>query len=402
MASVELPEMFDVHRLPRGISLLPILLYFPLGLVLALVRFFIGIHVYIIASVFSKTSLIRCLVLRVMCGVLGIWVTQDGSAPKQTVRPGVMVCNYSSTLDHAALELVMPNVMVSVWDLPSGLMWLLGYKDMGAQQGQETLINNIKKHCRESKMPVLAFPEGSMTNGRVGLLRYSIWPFSLDEPIQPVVIQIVRPSIFTISSSVLGSQWWADIFWFLFVPFSLFRIRFLDIVKQTEDETAQDFARRVQVLMANALRVRPTQYTSADKTDLIRKRVAYSQHGSEHSERQSAVNDPMESMVNQVKVVLPDVPVEAIRRDLALTKDTDLTITNILEGRVDIGTSVEDKKTTKVETPQSSRTASYRPSSNASSSFGKSPTERQMSFQQRKEAMYESARRKYLEKLNQS
>ena len=29
--------------------------------------------------------------------------------------------------------------------------------------------------------------------------------------------------------SVLGGRWWMDIFWFLFVPFSVFRIRYVGV-----------------------------------------------------------------------------------------------------------------------------------------------------------------------------
>ncbi len=68
--------------------------------------------------------LLRCsLVLRVMCGVLGMLVMQTGRtkpSPQGRVVDGtggrggggVVVANYSSTLDHVALELVMPHVMV--------------------------------------------------------------------------------------------------------------------------------------------------------------------------------------------------------------------------------------------------------------------------------------------------
>jgi len=35
----------------------------------------------------------------------------------------------------------------SMWNLPSLLNCILGYDDMGAKQGRETLILNAKKHC---------------------------------------------------------------------------------------------------------------------------------------------------------------------------------------------------------------------------------------------------------------
>jgi ancient ubiquitous protein 1 len=141
-----------------------------------------------------------------MCGVLGIFVTEK-DAQNRDPDANVLVANYTSALDHLALDLVLPNILVrphlhltstafhsrclqpSVWDLPPMLMWMLGYTNMGAKQGRETLIRNAKTHCRSrphslhcqsyclpyslaSHLPILAFPEGAFTNGRKGLLKF--------------------------------------------------------------------------------------------------------------------------------------------------------------------------------------------------------------------------------------
>ncbi len=53
------------------------------------------------------------VVLRSMCGVLGIWVTQDGAENRKKTAK-VLITNYTSTLDHLAVDLVIPNIMVSI------------------------------------------------------------------------------------------------------------------------------------------------------------------------------------------------------------------------------------------------------------------------------------------------
>lgn len=58
--------------------------------------------------------------------------------------------------------------------------------------------------------------------------------------------------------------------------------RFLEVVKQSEDENAAEFARRVQTMMACALGVEPTTFTSADKSDLVRRMIAASAATSNH------------------------------------------------------------------------------------------------------------------------
>ena len=56
------------------------------------------------------------MVLRTMCGVLGIIVTTDG-LDKREDRAKVLVANYTSTLDHLAVDLVMPTFLVSSFRL---------------------------------------------------------------------------------------------------------------------------------------------------------------------------------------------------------------------------------------------------------------------------------------------
>lgn len=49
------------------------------------------------------------------------------------------------------------------------------------------------------------------------------------------------------------------------------RIRVLPAMAQLEDETVQEFALRVQKVMAQALSVNATPYTSADKVEHIKR-----------------------------------------------------------------------------------------------------------------------------------
>ena len=46
-----------------------------------------------------------------MCSVLGILITKEG-VENQNKSAKVMVANYTSTLDHLAVDLVMPSILV--------------------------------------------------------------------------------------------------------------------------------------------------------------------------------------------------------------------------------------------------------------------------------------------------
>lgn len=59
-----------------------------------------------------------------------------------------------------------------VHNLPKFLSWAMGYEEMGASQGRQSLVNNVKNYCSQQNRAVLAFPEGAMTNGALGLLKF--------------------------------------------------------------------------------------------------------------------------------------------------------------------------------------------------------------------------------------
>lgn len=411
-SSVTIDKLFDAKRFSSETKWILVILYFPIGLLLTVVRFFIGFHVYVVACVLPKTSAVRCFVLRVMCGVLGLIVIQHDHEERNS-RSRIIVSNYTTAFDHVAIELVKPSVMPSIWDLPNILVWLLGYRDMGAKHGRETLIQNASRHCQESSIPLLAFPEGATTNGKAGLLKFSVWPFSLEQNVQPVTIELKRPLIY-VAPSILNSKWWADLLWFFFVPFSVFHLRYLPEMSQTDDETPQEFAKRVQTAMAESLNVEATTFTSGDKMEYIKRHFFSPQPPTGSANVRSPGGAPaseMELMVSQVKVVLPHVPVEAIHKDLVLTKDIDLTITNILEGRVAFSPeepAIEaDRASSPVcpccaSSPHKPRVQNTSTSSNSSSSstsaFSKKPQDRQRSFEERKKELIENARLRYIKK----
>lgn len=389
--------MFETNRLPPwGLSMLVLVVYFPVGFLLAVLRMFIGFHAFIAACVLPKTSFLRRLVLRVMCTLLGFVVVQN-HLKRRDSRSQILVANYTSTMDRLAVELVFPCIMPSMWDIPSLLSGILGYEDMGAKHGRETLVLNAKKHCQESRLPLLAFPEGATTSGRVGLLKFSVWPFSLDQPVQPIVIRIVRPSFTAgISPSVIDSYWWTDLLWFLFVPYSCFHLEMLPAVERTAAESVEGFTGRVQRLIASSLNVSATSFTSADKMDLIK------QLHTRTGPADGSARTELDLMVSQVLSVLPHVPANIIRQDLLLTKDVDLTISNFLDGRTTFDDASSDNMMSPTDRQTSLPSISSETVSAADSrdhpTFGHTSAGRQRSLSERKKALIDSARQRYIEK----
>jgi len=123
----------------------------------------------------------------------------------------------------------------------------------------------------------------------------------------------------------------------------------------------------------------------------------------------------IDMMLTRVRDVLPQVPIEVIRRDLLITASVDETITRLLDGTVtyvplaqastSASTSASPfKESTSLQlaSVQAAKLdAASLPSLHVpASSFSKSPTERMKSYQERKQALIDAARIRYMHKLN--
>ncbi|XP_032806369.1 lipid droplet-regulating VLDL assembly factor AUP1 isoform X2 [Petromyzon marinus] len=394
MQSINIEKLFVYDRLPGdSLSLLLFLLYLPFGLCLLLLRTFIGVHVFLIASALPD-SLVRRFIVRVMCSVLGLFVSQDDPRKRdKTARP---------LLDSPATVLT----------------WARGYTDLGRSH-RPTLLSSCRKLCsQEGSPPLLLFPEEATTSGQAGLLKFSTWPFSINPSVQPVALSVGRPAV---AVNVIGSSWLQDLVWTFFLPFTHYQVRWLPTESQHEGETEDGFAKRVQELMAVELGVVSTPYSKADKTEHAKRlarvlrqtgpvaagRASGAPVGRTAARQQDTRSDPtFQTMAQRVKEVLPHVPLAVIASDIAVTKCVDTTITNLLEGTVKF--TPEDPPAVPSASPPaptpspsgaySSKSSQLSSPVTSASLFGKSTGQRHLSLQERKAALYEYARRKYLEK----
>ncbi|VDN38860.1 unnamed protein product [Gongylonema pulchrum] len=153
--------------------------YAPFGIVLLCFRVIVGVHIFLTACILRKTMLLRCTVLRVMSCLLGLVVFSGGPAGGWDRKTRLLIANHVSTLDHVAVDLIQPCILPSVWDIPNILRWCLGYTDLGARQGRAELVRRARIFCENSAVPLLTFPEGAVTSGCKGLLKFSTWPFEV-------------------------------------------------------------------------------------------------------------------------------------------------------------------------------------------------------------------------------
>lgn len=411
MESRGIEQMFDFQRLPNdGFILLLLLLYSPIGLCLMLLRIFIGVHVFLVSCALPD-SLVRRFIVRIMCSVLGLHVRQNSPRLRdKTAR--LYVCNHVTHFDHNIINL-LTSCNTPLLEGPVGfLCWARGFMELGQGTGSRTeLTETLGRYCSSpGALPLLLFPEEDTTNGRAGLLKFSSWPFSVSDSIQPVALLVRRPFI---AVNTPESSWLAELLWTFFVPFTVYHVRWLPPITREDGESHQEFASKVQELVATELGVISTQITKADKAEHIKRRrhvvpqTAHSNLGARPrtvaqgflGTNSGAEDSRVTRMAQQVKEVLPDVPISVITRDLLQTNCVDTTITNLLEHTEQFHSEAaagRASRPAKLTTPPSASTPT--PKQPTAKTFGKTPVDRHMSLYERKEALYEYARRRYIEK----
>ncbi|MGH0145413.1 UNVERIFIED_CONTAM: hypothetical protein FKN15_040343 [Acipenser sinensis] len=165
------------------------------------------------------------------------------------------------------------------------------------------------------------------------------------------------------NTNVEESSWILELLWTLFIPFTVYQVRWLHTVSRQDGDSSQEFGNKVQELLAVKLGVVSTQITRADKA--------------EHLKRKRHIAP---RTINSMQ-----------------TNCVDTTITNLLEGAEEMnsgssgGSSVAAIQTSSLNAIGA--TASAPALKPAAESFGRSTADRHMSLQDRKEALYEYARR---------
>ncbi|KAL5021032.1 hypothetical protein ScPMuIL_000187, partial [Solemya velum] len=270
------------------------------------------------------------VLLQSMCSKNNVWSAGTSGAccggSKNCQNAKILVSNHVSPLDHCVIDQVRPNIQPDYWDMHSVWKWIFGYKDMGVSKGHDVFEENIKKHCAESDIPLLFHPERTTTSGRVGLLKFSTFPFELGQPVQPISIRVSR-YIFHISLTTIHSDWWSDLFWCLFVPFTVYQLRFLPVEEKQDGEDAEDFAKRVQKRIAKPLKLWRTDFTYTEKAEFVKRlkpprkiiqNSVASNNPSEKTVNKQELDPEFLKMIKQVKGVLPHIPDSAIEKDLIL------------------------------------------------------------------------------------
>nr|XP_021138224.1 ancient ubiquitous protein 1 [Columba livia] len=304
-----------------------------------------------------------------MCSVLGLFVRQSDPRLRDS-SARVYIANHVTQFDHNVVSLLTSCSTPALNAAPGFLCWSRGFLELGAGSRVE-LVHSLKAYSSHgANPPLLLFPEEAATNGRAGLLRFryrerdsgaqwmDLKPLTSRSRTSLPALTHQRAGVPSaavggfstlpaVTASVADSSWITELLWTFFAPFTVYQVRWLPSVPRRAEEPSEDFALRVQELLAVELGVVSTRLTAADKAEHM-KRLRHTSllpfaPGSSQplaarprgpSGRGTAEDVRITAMAQRVKEVLPHVPLEVIETDLARTSCVDTTIANLLEGSV--------------------------------------------------------------------
>jgi len=386
MSQIDIQDLFNKSRFPRGWRLLPVVLYSPIGFVLVSLRLSVVLLLWLVASLLPNYNSLRTFLSYGIRIAFGIVVKIDIESEPRDKQSRIIIANNVSVLDHFALRRATETLIPSVWELPTALSNALGLQKMN-MSSKETLIANIKQFLSTSTYSVAVQPEFGTTNSQVALLKFNSWPFSIETSVQPVAIKASRSELVSVHLSALASTWLTEVFWFMFVPYTVFTLKYLKIRRNPDHEI---LVREVEKDIADALGLQTCSHTVSDKTEYekrYRMRIFSNARSNRNTPNSQVIHSiEIQRMVRQVSEVLPLVPHNVILRDLMKTRNVDVTIANILDGIV-----------TYTPEPNPSAQSSVT-SSSGSPNSAKDKILGTTTFQEKKTKMIQEARERYIKK----
>ncbi|XP_060535791.1 lipid droplet-regulating VLDL assembly factor AUP1-like [Cylas formicarius] len=408
MSNLEIKQLFEFSRFQDfGARAIFSILYFPIGLILLIIRGFFVLCFIIVNQTFPDSPFTEKLLNKLASLSFGISISVDN--PKQLEKVDFYITNHTSIFDQLVVHITTGSVSPSKSFTLQSVVGF-GTKDFGSLSNVESFKKNIEVLFTKKRIPVHFCPEEKPTNGRA-LLKFNSKYFQFLTKLQPICVTVERPFL-NISVSKIGSSYLSNVLYFMYSPVTNYKLKFLPSLEK-KSFTDDEFAEIARQNIASELKIDTSNFTAADLTEWEKRYLAERQRQTQNRANDSygrRPNPELLRMANQVKEVLPHVPLNVIYNDLVVTRGVDATITNILEGRIQFVP----------ESPQPSPSSSHHrasaskssgslnfsnvsnvvPLSTAATSFGKTASERTKSFQERKELLIAVARRRYIEKNN--
>ncbi|DBA00257.1 TPA: hypothetical protein N0F65_007901 [Lagenidium giganteum] len=278
-------RMYQFERIKRPYHLghLLLLLYVPVGIMLLILRLSILFTTaLIVPNLFSENQIDRFGIHKAYCLVTGTIVRVNNKERlSENNPPPIIVANHISEFDAVALRWLCPSYVLG-YDFYKKMLFFRLLKDkfglvyvpygsrtQGNGQARDELREVIVERLNRGDKPLMCFPEGGLTNGRLGLLQYHKFLFSLGKEIQPLAIR-VTDGPFPVNINDETSTFVANVLWYFFIPWHVYTITVMPRTHAEPDEDALAFAQRVMKDTARLLDQQATAFLYRDKITFTR------------------------------------------------------------------------------------------------------------------------------------
>lgn len=273
-------ELFNKTRFVRGASCCSyflLILWFPFGLIWAFFR-----------CILLFTVGMPLLTLFNLCGgEWFFWKTLGRffgfysviTNPKELASPSevpIITLNHITDFDGIAFLGIVPGnklIVVAGVFLNPLIKWarilcwkvkiIIRQTDPAKRHQTRDEIMEFLNGEERGKRQLLVLAEGATTSGKVGLLLYNRFIFTMGLPVQPIALRVNThlPLVTDIPSKTVFN----NLYFHLFCPFVTFKFTALPVQYPLENESAEEFAKRVQTITANHLGIACTTYSFRHK-----------------------------------------------------------------------------------------------------------------------------------------
>uniref|UniRef100_A0A915HI23 Uncharacterized protein n=1 Tax=Romanomermis culicivorax TaxID=13658 RepID=A0A915HI23_ROMCU len=293
------------------LSFYALIVYSPIGILLALLRFFIAVHFFIVSAILQSYPEVRRSVSKIFYAILGIIIHEDWNENVYgDENSEVLMANHVSIFDSLVVDAIKPCITYSSSNLPKFWRYCtkktnlnMPYSD-GIALNINILAEKAKKFLKHSNRPLLFFPEFMPTNNNQILLKFVNWPFEVSD------------------QGTIDSKWICDVFWLFFVPFTIFKVRILNLANRADWSTVDEFADGCRSVLSSRLNANAIPLS---KTMLLK----YKERMKEKL-HQNSVKLDLNCPVHKIKAIVPEADLNFIREELEKTENFDLTLLKVL------------------------------------------------------------------------
>ncbi|TGZ61649.1 hypothetical protein CRM22_007887 [Opisthorchis felineus] len=270
--------------------------YLPLGLLLLTVRLFIYPHAMIASFVLTSFGVLKRSVLRVMCLVLGFSVRMKEHKPTLDIQKSIpIVSNHVTLFDHLMICLTQECVTPH----PHVFHWKSTYVPLKGESVSELVGRNVQKDL----YPLQLFPEKRPTDSPERLLKFDASLLDSLEKVRPIALKVTRP--FPVKLVEYPINWFVELLWHLFVPFTVYNIEYLDPVVRLPDENSHDFAARIRETIAQALGLQPA--AEEDEEETLAEQPSFEREPIYSTSTSSSPSASPKSSVSTIRSSIPSI-----------------------------------------------------------------------------------------------